>query len=163
MINELHMLHAILLHHGIEPKAWSSKYHELPNATTKAPCLRLALDDEGWLRRIESLSPEHVKNLRKYGDNAGTFPAFNLSPLYRISKETQKQLDEMASGKKPVDLHMIRSLCTRSNWPGSVTNKLDTCLRIRATQLKEIIVKTEGEGCAAVKRLWSAPSLCANQ
>ena len=81
MINELYGLAQTLKNEGIEGKNWHRKYKLIP----KSQCYRIWLDDTGSVSQIECLRPDHAKELRKYGDNQSSFPAFNLSPLYRIT------------------------------------------------------------------------------
>ncbi|WP_278842076.1 hypothetical protein [Holdemania filiformis] len=81
MINELYVLAQTLKNEGIEGKNWHRKYKLIP----KSQCYRIWLDDTGSVSQIECLRPDHAKELRKYGDNQSSFPAFNLSPLYRIT------------------------------------------------------------------------------
>jgi hypothetical protein len=89
MLNELYSLSATLESKNITVEEWYDDYCELPNVTAKAPCIRIWLSQDGSICGIESISVELAQSLRKFGNNQGTFPAFNIVPLYRITDKQQ--------------------------------------------------------------------------
>ena len=107
MINELSQLSAAMQKANIATVSWHRKYLSIPNITQKNPCVRIVIDDSRVLM-LESLSPEKGKQIRKYGDNQGSFPAMNLTPLYRI-----KFLNGSAWIQNPAtNIHIYRSTST---------------------------------------------------
>lgn len=132
MINELYHLSQTLDSKGIEVSEWHRKYKEIPKVTVQSPCVRIWLDDDGAVCGIERLTAEHVSRLRKYGDNQSSFPAFNISSLYRIVDENWiHELENMESGKCKPDIEKIRSWCSTDNWikgaPRQVKRSLKDC------------------------------------
>ncbi|MFA5657692.1 MAG: hypothetical protein WC900_00215 [Oscillospiraceae bacterium] len=132
MINELYNLSKALDQHGIAVEEWHRKYKTLPKVTSKAPCFRIWLDDNGMVSGIESLSPEHASLLRKYGDNQSSFPAFNISPLYRVTApDVIAKIEELSDGKSKPDVDSIHAWCINNNWikgvPGQVKRSMNDC------------------------------------
>jgi hypothetical protein len=134
MINELYNLSKTLDQHGIAVEEWHRKYKTLPKVTSKAPCFRIWLDDDGMVCGIESLSSEHASLLRKYGDNQSSFPAFNISPLYRVTApDVIAKIEELSDGKSKPDVDSIHAWCINNNWikgvPMQVKRSMNDCAR----------------------------------
>jgi hypothetical protein len=97
MIEELIKIANAIDKAGISSMDWYSKLHDLPIPTPKKPCLRIWLAADGHIADIDSLSPELVKQLRKYEPNNGmSLPGFNVRPIYRlvISKDEIKKINK---------------------------------------------------------------------
>lgn len=132
MINELYNLSKTLDGSGVEVDEWHRRYKTLPKVTSKAPCIRIWLDGNGMVCGLESLSPEHASLLRKFGDNQSSFPAFNISSLYRVtSPDVITELESISSGKSKPDVDKIQTWCTNDNWikgaPGQVRRSMNDC------------------------------------
>lgn len=132
MINELYNLAKALSREGVKGVEWHREYKEIPKVTVKAPCIRIWLADDGAVCGMESLSAELAGTLRKYGNNQGTFPAFNISPLYRVvHSEVIAELERMEAGQCKPDIEKIKSWCSIDNWikgtPGKVRRSLKDC------------------------------------
>jgi hypothetical protein len=128
LINELHELAKTLDSKNISVAKWHRKYRELP----KYPCFRIWLNEDGKVCRIERLAPEHIVALRKYGDNQSSFPAFNISPLYRVvDTKVISELDKISTGQNKADIVKMKSWCTADNWikgaPGQVRRSVNDC------------------------------------
>ncbi|MHB1391736.1 MAG: hypothetical protein ACYCYE_01420 [Clostridia bacterium] len=144
MLNELYSLSATLKSKGISTKEWHREYKSLPKVTAKAPCIRIWLAKDGSICGIESISAELAQSLRKFGNNQGTFPAFNIVPLYRITDE--KQLSELERIEKETatpDLDKIKSLCVNDNWKESIVKKVDRSLQNIPHTLSDLIGNQE--------------------
>jgi len=89
MLNELYSLSATLENKGITVEEWHDDYQEIPNVSDKSPCIRLWIADDGTLCDIETLTAELAGKIRKYGGKQGTFPVFNVFPLYRLINDEQ--------------------------------------------------------------------------
>lgn len=100
MIDELIKAADAIEKAGISAKDWHPKLKPLPKATTKAPCIRIRLTNDGHIHDIDLLEPEHVAQLRKFEpDNGKSFPGFNVRPLYILTlpdteaKKLSKELE----------------------------------------------------------------------
>lgn len=132
MINELHNLARTLDTKDVQIPEWHRKYKELPKVTPKSPCIRIWLNDDGVVCGIESFASEHVSKLRKYGDNQSSFPAFNISPLYRIvDQDIIDELEQLEAGQIKPDITKMKVWCNVDNWikgvPGKVQRSLTEC------------------------------------
>lgn len=140
MLNELYSLSTALKDKGISTKEWHREYKSLPKVTSKAPCIRIWLAEDGSIHELESINAEHAQLLRKYGNNQGTFPAFNIAPLYRITdKDMISELEQIVEGITPLDLEKIKSWCENDNWKESIVKKVDRCLQIIPQTLLSLI------------------------
>jgi hypothetical protein len=140
MINELYRLASTINNQGIATKEWHDDYGPLPKVSKRAPCIRLWLNEDGSICDLESLDPALVQSLRKFGNKQGTFPAFNIAPLYRIiEKNLFEALDKFT--KKPALLNVdeIRSWCVQDNWRGSLHKKISLCLHSKSRELQKCI------------------------
>ncbi|WP_019850202.1 hypothetical protein [Desulfitobacterium sp. PCE1] len=130
MLNELYSLSTAMKSKGISTKEWHREYKSLPKVTAKAPCIRIWLAQDGSICGLESISTELSQSLRKYGNNQGTFPAFNIVPLYRITeKEQLTELEQIEKGTIPPDFDKIKSWCVDDNWKESIVKKVDRSLQ----------------------------------
>lgn len=154
MINEIDGIRRSLTLAGISAGKTAREYLPLPNATVKNPCLRLYLRDDGSVNDIEACDPELVKRLKKYGNNQGTFPAFNIVPLYRIKgKADRLALDRLKIAHADQQPELLSALCREDNWDQKALKKNRLCLSERAGQLEEIIAQYGGGQPDAVLRL----------
>lgn len=100
MINELHNLAKTLDSKGISSNEWHREYKPIPKVTPQSPCIRIWLGDDGSVCGMESLTSEHAGTLRKYGNNQNSFPAFNISSLYRLTDaESIAELEKLENGQ----------------------------------------------------------------
>jgi hypothetical protein len=132
MINELYNLAKTLDSMKISSNEWHREYKTLPKVTAKSPCIRIWLDNNGFICGLESLNAEHASVLRKYGNNQNSFPAFNISPLYRLTDlESIKELEKIEIGQNEPDIERIKPWCSENNWikgaPGQVRRSLIDC------------------------------------
>lgn len=132
MINELYGLAKTLDSKGISSNEWHREYKTLPKVTEKSPCIRIWLDHDGSICGLEELNAEHASVLRKYGNNQNSFPAFNISALYRLTDlETIDELERIEKGQVEPDIEKIKSWCIESNWikgaPGQIQRNLKDC------------------------------------
>ncbi|MFR1517692.1 MAG: hypothetical protein ACLSVG_02795 [Clostridia bacterium] len=132
MINELHDLAKTLENKGISPKEWHREYKAIPKVTEKSPCIRIWLDCDGAICGLEGLSAEQASQLRKYGNNQNSFPAFNISPLYRLTDlDSIDELKRIENGQGKPDIETIKSWCKENNWikgaPKQIQRNLEDC------------------------------------
>lgn len=141
MLNESYLLSEALVSSGIKLKEWDDAYYELPNVSKKSPCIRIWLAKEGSICELESVSAELARSLRKFGTKQGTFPAFNIAPLYRIIDENQiKELKGIEKDNTKLDINKIRAWCTDDNWnDGRLVNKLKRCLHSVPQSMMKLI------------------------
>lgn len=140
MLNELYSLSTALKSKGISIKEWHREYKLLPKVTAKAPCIRIWLVQDSSICGLESISAELAQSLRKYGNNQGTFPAFNIAPLYRITDEKQlSELEQIEKGTIPPDFDELRSWCVNDNWKESTIKKVDRSLHTISQNLSDLI------------------------
>jgi len=139
MLNELHQLSATLANHNIKQQRWHHQYKSLPGGA----CYRIWLGDDGAVADVEPMSKDLVNVCRKFGNNQGTFPAFNIAPLYRVtSDEDKRYYDALYEGKTELDISYLRSICTTDNWSPKLRKKIPRCL---CTQ----VPNTPGESAVA--------------
>ena len=144
MLNELYSLSTALKNKGISTKEWHREYKLLPKVTAKAPCIRIWLAKDGTICGIESISAEFAQSLRKYGNNQGTFPAFNIAPLYRITdKEQLSELERIEKETATPYLDKLKSWCVHDNWKESIVKKVDRSLQNITQTLSDLIGNQE--------------------
>lgn len=125
MLNELYKLAVTLEENEIKPYVWHHKYGVLPGGA----CYRIWLCHDGTVNKIELMSKELVEVCRKYGNNQGTFPAFNIAPLYRITSDEDKAYyDALVKGNEKLDIDRLDSMCNKDNWHKKLINKVNSCL-----------------------------------
>jgi hypothetical protein len=132
MINELYSLAKTLDGEGISSNEWYRKYKELPKVTAKSPCIRIWLADDGAVCDLENITAEQATVLRKYGNNQNSFPAFNISSLYRLTDaKSIAEIEKLEKGQSKPDTEKIRSWCSENNWikgvPGQIQRSLNDC------------------------------------
>lgn len=117
MINELHQLADALEGANITTSPWHNRYAPIAHIKRDAPCIQIVLGD-GDVSKLISVPPEKESNIRRYGDNQGSFPALNLAPLYRIpmGPAAQEIAALLASDGDGLDMKRVRSWCTSDNW-----------------------------------------------
>jgi len=134
MLNELHQLSVTLASHNIKQQGWHHQYKPLPNGA----CYRIWLGDDGAVADVELMSKDLVKDCRKFGNNQGTFPAFNIAPLYRVtSDEDKRYYDALYKGEQELDVNYLQSICTADNWSVKLRNKIPRCLRTQIPNTPE--------------------------
>lgn len=144
MINELYRLSGTLQKKGISRQDWHGDYKPLPKVTSKAPCIRIWIAEDGTVSDYEKVSTELVQLLRKYGNNQGSFPAFNIVPLYRITDSNEiSYLNEVERGNVNPDVEKIRTCCKENNWESKNIKKINRCLYDIPKKLLGIISSSE--------------------
>lgn len=140
MLNELYNLSSALESKNISVNEWHMQYKVLPNVTSKAPCLRIWLNSDGSVYDVESIGAELTQSLRKFGNNQGTFPAFNIVPLFRITDENKiEELEKIENKTAEFDLVKIKSWCVKNNWKDSITKKINRSLHDTSQNFLDII------------------------
>lgn len=140
MINELYSLSRTIENKGIVTKDWFREYKLLPKVTKSSPCIRIWLARDGSISNVESLDAELVQSLRKFGNNQGTFPAFNIAPLYRITdKNNVDALEQIEINNSVVDIDVIKSWCVNDNWRNSLSKKISNSIHGTAHRLLDLI------------------------
>jgi hypothetical protein len=154
MLNELYALSRTLSSTGIDVPDWHRKYNDLPKVTDKAPCFRIWLTGHGKVKNIDEINADLALNLRKYGSKQGTFPAFNIVPLYRITDNAQiDALDSMLGNDTLLDLDKIKSLCVNNNWHKSLIQKIDNCILNWSDKLYKKIIEQNARDQSPVSEL----------
>ena len=154
MLNELYSLSTALEIKGISTKEWHREYKSLPKVTTKAPCIRIWLAKDGSICGIENISAELAQSLRKFGNNQGTFPAFNIVPLYRITDEEQLiELEQIEKKLATPNLDKIKLWCVNDNWKESIVKKVNRSLQNIPQTLLDLIGNQEGPERTLVSEL----------
>jgi len=158
MLNELYSLGQAMQDKGIEAAEWHREYKLLPKVTAKAPLIRIWLCEDGTVGNLESLDADLTQRLRKFGNNQGTFPAFNIAPLYRLTDAQQiARLEHMEEDHAKLDVAALRAWCTQGNWRKSLVCKIDNCLHGTARRLLESIGgQGAGEYGAVRELIWLA-------
>ena len=140
MINELYALAQAMQNSGISGKAQHPSYRPLPNVTNKAPCIQILLSGSEVVK-LRSLPRDTAAELRKYGNNQGSYPAMNLAPLYRVTAEEQiKQLTTLITGKtSEYDLEQLKNWCTSNNWSPKFLKKYKNCFQKAPEELQTLL------------------------
>lgn len=140
MINELHNLAKTLESKGISSNEWHREYKTLPKVTAESPCIRIWLGCDGSICGLEELTAEHASVLRKYGNNQNSFPAFNISPLYRVTDlGSIDELERIEKGHVEPDIEKIKSWCIESNWIKGAPRQIQRSLKDCPQKLLEAI------------------------
>lgn len=141
MINELYQLSEAMDRAGVRTQRWHSKYKLIPNIRLNAPCVRISIF-EGAVVELSSVPEELGKGLRKFGDNQGSYPCMNLTPLYRITDESIiKSLKTLKPEDiDPVKIEEIESWCQDNcnNWGKKFQKKYRICCD-RSTELCKLV------------------------
>ena len=146
MLNELYQLSLAIREAGINTDSWYPEYKTIPAINTKAPCVRIVLSGDK-VASLESVSADMGKYIRKFGKgtSGGSFPAMNLSPLYRIEDTAvQKQLSALKGkfvrGKvEKLDAALIKGWCVYDNWKGrKFLDNYRKCFIERTNEIKQL-------------------------
>lgn len=150
LINELFSLEQALQAAGISAGRTAREYLLLPNATAKQPCVRVYVREDGSIKDFEAIDSEKVNRLKKYGNKQGSFPAFKIAALYRVTgKKGQVEVDKLKSLDSLTVVERAKALCLEDNWSDKLIKKTNLCLKVRAKQLADSIEKHgEGRGAA---------------
>ena len=142
MINEINRLSSAMRDAEITISSWHHRYGPISNIKLKAPCIQIILDGPR-VARLVSVPAEKGNNIRRYGDNQGSFPAMNLTPLYRITDAKAKETitDLIANPGKSFDLAVLRSWCTSDNWTKKFLNKYRLNFDVRPQELLTMLGK----------------------
>lgn len=144
MINELSQLSATMQKANIANESWHRKYLSIPNITQKKPCIRIVVENTR-VAMLESLTTDKGRQIRKYGDNQGSFPAMNLAPLYRINDETiREKIEKLLKGDgTDISEELVKSWCCVNNWSDKFKKKYKINFVDRPKQLEEQIQKAD--------------------
>lgn len=141
MINELYQLTEAMDKAGVQAQRWYSKYKPIPNIRPNAPCVRISML-EGQVVELSGVPEGLGKELRKFGDNQGSYPCMNLAPLYRITDESIKKALKALKPEDidPAKIEEIESWCQRNcnNWGKKFCKKYKICMD-RSTELCKLI------------------------
>lgn len=162
MINELHSLAKTLDSKGISSDEWHREYKELRKVTAQSPCIRIWLADDGSVCDLENITAEQANVLRRYGNNQNSFPAFNISSLYRLTGvQSIAEIEKLEKGQSKPDIKKIRSWCSENNWikgvPGQIQRSLKDC---PARLLERIGLQSQIEDNIIVKLAKLCNKLC---
>lgn len=124
MINELYQLYATLSKMNIDTDKWHREYNPIPNIKANAPCVRIVFLD-GKVARLDSVNADLGQKLRKFGNNQGSFPAMNLTPLYCITDaQRAKEISKLLKvNSNQLDIEQIKEWCDCNNWNAKFLKK----------------------------------------
>ena len=121
--------------------------------------IRLFLGESGAVMRVESVSAQQMKRIRKWSCGSGiTLPVFNFEPLhqleeeeYRAAKEAVNKLAKGRAADLTPFLHVSGSVAAplAVRWSGSKTAMLDSAFKKVSADLLEKIAQdeaVEGDG-----------------
>lgn len=141
MINELYQLTEAIDKAGVQAQRWHSKYKPIPNIRPNAPCVRISML-KGLVVELSSIPEGLGKGLRKFGDNQGSYPCMNLTPLYRITDESIKMALKTLKPEDidPAKIEEIESWCQDNfnNWGEKFQKKYRVCMD-RSTELCKLV------------------------
>ena len=145
MINELSQLSAAMQKANITTESWHREYLSIPNITQKNPCIRIVVENSRVVM-LESLSPERGKQIRRYGNKQGFFPAMNLTPLYRINDvPIREKIEKLLKGNgTDISLDLVKSWCVINNWSDKFKRKYKINFVDRPNQLRKILQNENG-------------------
>lgn len=145
MINETNQLAHALKHAGIAAAPWHPRYGPISNIKANAPCIQIILDGSR-VSKLVSVASEKGKNIRRFGDNQGSFPAMNLTPLYRITNaETKKAISALIESRgEGIDLETIKSWCVTDNWGAKFQKKYRQNFTARPAELLKLLGEANG-------------------
>lgn len=139
LINELSSLSRALEQAGIVPSQSYRNYIPLPNVSTKDPCIRIWVKG-GQVVDFEAIDREQALQLRKFGSNQASFPAFNIISLYRITDESEKKWVAQCI-KKPdtIDVLRLRTLCRENAWEPHQNSRIKNCFSKTPKKMLELL------------------------
>ncbi|RZT03039.1 hypothetical protein [Cuneatibacter caecimuris] len=140
MINELYQLSTTLSKMAIVGEQWHREYKLIPNIKENAPCVRIVLLGDK-VSRLDSVNADLGHELRKYGNNQGTFPAMNLAPLYRITdaERAQKISQLLKADSNEIDIQQIKKWCDCSNWGAKFSRKYKNSMQKIPEKLQQML------------------------
>ena len=126
--------------------------------------IRLFLDNNGNVTRLESIPAEQMKRLRKWSCGSGiTLPVFNFEPLHQLEEKEyvafKKATSKLAKGQA-ADLTPFLQLADGAakplagRWPESKTAMLDSAFKKVSADLLEKIGKDEPEESDGWRKLF---------
>ena len=149
MLNELYQLYEALNEAKIPLSNRYPQFKELPNASERKPCFKVVLGGDGTVRDIQSITPDLVKQLRKWEPSLGdSFPGFNMQPIYRVTDEKKKKCIKLwREGKALLDLIQLKACCTEAsrNWDQKAADKMQRCLQKIPQKLMKILGDVSGD------------------
>ena len=141
MINELYRLTEAIDGAGVHTQQWHRRYIPIPGIKPKAPCVRISIL-KGKVVELSRVLEDLGTVLRKFGDNQGSYPCMNLTPLYRITDESIKMaLKTLKPGDiDPAKIEEIESWCQGNfnNWGEKFQKKYKVCMD-RSTELCKLV------------------------
>ena len=140
MINEINQLAFALQDASITLSPWHHRYSPISNIKVNAPCIQIILDG-AHISKLASVPPEKGSNIRRYGDNQGSFPAMNLTPLYRVTDVKAKEMisDLISHPERPFDLTVLKSWCISDNWSAKFLKKYRLNFSARPQELVALL------------------------
>jgi hypothetical protein len=146
MINELHSLAVAMDDANIITKEWHRQLKELPKVTENNPCFHIFLSSDGSVQKIEKISTDLAKYLRKWEPSNGTsFPAFNLPPL-------AKHIDAKKENSTPFVFSEFETWYKdkKNIWGEKEILKVESCLHTVSSTLQE---KLKGDDSGNIREL----------
>lgn len=142
MINEINQLSAALQGASITTTAWHRRYGPISNIKANAPCIQIILDGPR-ISKLVSVPADKGVNIRRYGDNQGSFPAMNLTPLYRIADAAvKKEITALVENRgEGMDIEKVKSWCVADNWMAKFQKKYRQNFMIRPQELTALLGK----------------------
>lgn len=124
---------------GIVPSQSYREYIPLPNVSGTDPCIRIWVKN-GQVVDFEAIDREHAMQLRKFGSNQASFPAFNIISLYRITDESEKKWVAQCI-KKPdtIDVLRLRTLCRENAWEPHQNSRIKNCFSKTPKKMIELL------------------------
>lgn len=140
MINEINQLATALKNAHITTSPWHHRYGPIAKIKRDAPCIQVVLDGNR-VSRLLSVSSEKGMNIRRYGDKQGSFPAMNLTPLYRITDENvAKAISALiATQGENLDIDLVHTWCISNNWTEKFCSKYRQCITPRPQELLSLL------------------------
>ena len=142
MINELQLLSEAINAARVSTSSGYREYVPIPNIKKDAPCFRIVLEGER-VPLIESVAPKNGSIIRKFGNNQGSFPAMNLTPLYNIPEEENglRELIRKTISDNATDLDsvQVKSWCVVNNWDEKFSKKYRISMVERPKRMKEML------------------------
>jgi hypothetical protein len=124
MLNELYMLSNSMNDAGVNVKGWHNDYEGI----RKGPCILVGITSDCSVHILDTINEHGPDIIRKYGNKHGSFPAFNVAPLYYITeKEQLDKLKLIQDGKSTPDLDELRRWCINDNWKHNMYEKIGIC------------------------------------
>jgi hypothetical protein len=129
---------------GIQTMNWHRKYKPIPNIKSNAPCIKICLSN-GTVTSLDMIPKELGAQLRKYGTNQGSYPCMNLTPLYRVTDEKEKEeISAIIRGVRDLDnVERIHSWCTENNWTPNFLKKYRISMEQTPKEMKELLKDNE--------------------